>query len=290
MRSIWKGHIRFSLVTIPIRIFNAVDNEETISFKQLHEIDNGAIGYEKKCKTCGKAVPAEEIVKGYEFEPGKFAVVTPDDLAKIRLPSTKIIEIQGFVDAAEIQPALYDAPYLVGPDGPLTAKAYGLLSEAMKATGEVGVGRVVLSSKEEAIVIAPEGAGMMLYKLRQPSQIRAIDTVPQIAPAQSTKDERRLSISLVESMGSTLGELDLSDRYRDALRELLDAKIAGREVVATEEVVQPVTDILAALQQSLASAKLKRKPMERARGTKKPATPTVVAQKPAKPKKKPRVA
>ena len=98
MRSIWKGHIRFSLVTIPIRIYNAVDTEETIRFQQLHKEDNGAVGYEKKCKKCGKTLTAEEIVKGYQFEPEQYVIVSPEDLEKIKLKSTKVIEIEGFID------------------------------------------------------------------------------------------------------------------------------------------------------------------------------------------------
>src|ERR1051325_10016610 len=107
MRSIWKGYIRFSLVTIPIRIYNAVNTEETIRFNQLHKEDNGPIGYEKKCKKCGKTLTTEEIVKGYEFEPEQFVIVSPDDLAKIKLKSTKVIEIAGFVDAEEIEASLF---------------------------------------------------------------------------------------------------------------------------------------------------------------------------------------
>src|ERR1041384_871936 len=117
MRSIWKGHIRFSLVTIPIRIYNAVDTEETIRFNQLHKEDNGAVGYEKKCKKCGKALTTEEIVKGYQFEPEQYVIISPEDLAKIKLQSTKVIEIEGFIDANEVQPSMYDSPYFAGPDG-----------------------------------------------------------------------------------------------------------------------------------------------------------------------------
>src|SRR5436189_3568927 len=106
MRSIWKGHIQFSLVTIPIRIYNAVETAETIRFNQLHKEDNGAVGYEKKCRKCGKNLTSEEIVKGYEFEPEQYVIVSAEDLSKIKLKSTKIIEIAGFIDAKEIQPSL----------------------------------------------------------------------------------------------------------------------------------------------------------------------------------------
>src|SRR6185369_8178340 len=180
MRSIWKGHIRFSLVTIPIRIYNAVDTEETIRFNQLHKEDNGAVGYEKKCKKCGKALTTEEIVKGYQFEPEQYVIVSPEDLAKIKLKSTKVIEIEGFIDATEVHPSLYEAPYLVGPDGLVAAKTYSLLSEALKASGRVGIGKVVLRDREEAVMIASLDGGLILYKLRQPTELRKMDDVPQI--------------------------------------------------------------------------------------------------------------
>src|SRR5678816_3552535 len=159
MRSIWKGHIRFSLVTIPIRIYNAVDTEETIRFNQLHKEDHGAVGYDKKCKKCGKALTTEEIVKGYQFEPEQYVIVSPEDIEKIKLKSTKVIEIEGFIDASEVHPTLYESPYFVGPDGPVAAKTYSLLSEALQASGKVGIGKVVLRDREEVVLIAPlEGA------------------------------------------------------------------------------------------------------------------------------------
>src|SRR4051812_19472132 len=128
MRSIWKGYIRFSLVTIPIRIYNAVNTEENIRFNQLHKEDNGPVGYEKKCKKCGKTLTTDEICKGYQFEPEKYVIVSPEDLEKIKLESTKVIEIQGFIETAEVAPALYEAPYFAGPDGPVASKTYSLLS------------------------------------------------------------------------------------------------------------------------------------------------------------------
>src|SRR5690242_1028980 len=155
MRSIWKGHIRFSLVTIPIRIYNAVDTAETICFNQLHKDDHGPVGYEKKCKLSGKALSAEEIVKGYEFEPDQDVIVSPEDVEKIKRKSTKVIEIEGFIDAGEVHPTLYESPYFAGPDGVVAAKTYSLLSEALKGSGKVGIGKVVLRDREEAVMIAP---------------------------------------------------------------------------------------------------------------------------------------
>jgi DNA end-binding protein Ku len=271
MRSIWKGHIRFSLVTIPIRIYNAVDTEEAIRFNQLHKEDNGAVGYEKKCKKCGKSLTAEEIVKGYQFEPEQYVIVSPDDLQKIKLQSTRVIEIEGFIDSNEVHPTLYESPYFAGPDGLVAAKTYALLTQALQASGKVGVGKVVLRDREEVVMIAPLDGGLILYKLRSPRELRKMESVPQLEQKEANKDELKLSISLVESMSATLKELDLTDRYRDALRELIEAKVAGREVVNVPEEEKPVIDIMTALKQSIERTKAQRKPMEKARGEKKPA-------------------
>ena len=268
MRSIWKGHIRFSLVTIPIRIYNAVDTEETIRFNQLHKDDNGPVGYEKKCKKCGKTLTNDEIVKGYQFEPEQYVIVSPDDLAKIKLKSTKVIEIEGFINAAEVHPTLYEAPYLAGPDGPVASKTYSLLSRALQESGKVAVGKVVLRDREEVVTIAPVDGGLMLYKLRQPAEIRKMQDVPQIENKEVNKDELKLSVSLVESMSSTLKEIDLTDKYRDALKDLIDSKIAGKEIVGVQVEEKPVVDIMAALKQSIEQTKAKKKPMEKAKGEK----------------------
>jgi len=282
MRSIWKGHIRFSLVTIPIRIYNAVDTAEAaIRFNQLHKDDNGAVGYDKKCKKCGKSLTTDEIVKGYQFEPEQYVIVSPEDFEKLKLKSTKVIEIEGFIDASEVQPSLYESPYFAGPDGPVAAKTYSLLSQALKASGKVGIGKVVLRDREEVVMIGPQDGGLILYKLRHPNELRKLEDVPQIEHKEINKEELKLSISLVESMASTLKEMDLTDRYSDALREMIEAKVAGKEVVAVAEEQKPVVDIMTALKQSIEKTKAQKKPMEKAKGEKKAA----VEVAPAKQKK-----
>jgi DNA end-binding protein Ku len=215
-------------------------------------------------------------------------ILTADDFTKIKLQSTKVIEIEGFIDATEVHPTLFDAPYLAGPDGVVAAKTYALLSEAPKASGKVGIGKVALRDREETVMIAPQDGGIILYKLRQPNELRKMEDVPQIERREANKDELKLSISLVESMSARLDEIDLRDRYRDALREMIDAKIAGREIVAAPEVEAPVVDIMTALKQSIEATKANKKPMERAKGEKKPAvaTPPAVAARP-KPDEKP---
>ncbi len=281
MRSIWKGHLQFSLVTIPVRIYNAVDREETIRFNQLHKEDNGPVGYDKKCKRCGKTLTAEEIEKGYQFEPDQYVIVSGEDLAKIKLKSTKVIEIQGFIDAGEVDASLYESPYFAGPDGPIATKTYSLLSQALKASGKAGVGKVVLRDREEILLIAPLDGGLVLHKLRRPNELRQIGNVPQIEKKEVNKDELKLSISLVESMTTSLKDLDLTDHYSEALREMVEAKIAGKEVVSAPEEEKPVVDIMTALRQSIERTKAQKKPMEKAKGEKKQA----VEAKPAKQRK-----
>jgi DNA end-binding protein Ku len=281
VRSIWKGHIRFSLVTIPIRIYNAVDTAETVRFNQLHKEDNGLVGYEKKCKKCGKTLTAEQIVKGYEFEPEQYVIVSAEDLEKIKIKSTKVIEIEGFIDATEVHSTLYESPYFAGPDGLVAAKTYTLLSEALKGSGKVGIGKVALRDREDVVMIAPLDGGLVLYKLRNPQELRKMEAVPEIERKAVNKDELKLSISLVESMTSSLQELDLSDRYRDALREMIQAKVSGKQIVSIPEEEKPVVDIMTALKQSIERTKAQKKPMEKAKGEKKPAEEV----KPAKQRK-----
>jgi DNA end-binding protein Ku len=280
MRSIWKGHIRFSLVTIPIRIYNAVDTAETIRFNQLHKEDNGPVGYDKKCKKCGKVLANDEIVKGYQFEPEQFVIISPEDIEKIKLKSTKVIDIEGFIDASEVHPTLYESPYFAGPDGPVAAKTYSLLTQALKTSGKVGLGKVVLREREEVVLISPLDGGLVLYKLRNPEELRKMSDVPQIEQVEVKKEELKLSVSLVESMASTMSQMDLTDRYRDALREMIEAKIAGKQVISVPEEEKPVVDIMAALRESIEKTKAQKKPMEKAKGKKEE-----IEAKPAKPKR-----
>ncbi len=269
MRAIWKGHIRFSLVTIPVRIYNAVDTDQTIRFNQLHKEDNGPIGYEKKCKKCNKPVSSEDIVKGYPYEPDRYVIVGKDDLDKLKLKSTKIIEIEGFIDAKEVHPTLYESPYYAGPDGPVAVKAYSLLAATLKETKKMGIGKVVLRDREDVVMIAPQENGICLYKLRSPKEVRNINEVPQLDGKTVDKKQLDLARNLVESMSTSLNKLDLTDKYNDALRELIEAKIEGKQIVEVEEEEKPIVDIMTALKQSIEQAKSQRKPMEKATGEKK---------------------
>ena len=269
MRAIWKGHIRFSLVTIPVLIYNALDTEQTISFNLLHREDHGPISYDKRCRKCNKVVSAAEIVRGYKYEPEQYVIVEKEDLEKINLRSTKIIEIEGFIDAKDVHPTLYEAPYYAGPDGPVAVKAYSLLAAALRETGKMGIGKVVLHDREDIVMIAPYENAVVLYKLRPPKEIRNINEIPKLEGKPIDQEGLRLARSLVNSMSTTLDKIDLTDKYHDALRAIIEAKIAGREIITVEEEEKPVVDIMTALKQSIEHAKSQKKPMEKAKGKKK---------------------
>lgn len=268
MRAIWKGHIRFSLVTIPVRIYGAIDAQQTVSFNQINKKTNNPIRYEKKDKGTGEVVKSEDIVKGYQYEPGQFVIMDPEDFEKVKLKSTRVIEIEGFVDAKEVHPALFDTPYFAGPDGEVAGKTYSLLCKTLQKSGKFGIGRVVLRDRENVMLLAPEKNGILLYKLRYPEELRNIQDVPDITDEKADQEQLKLAQMLVDNMSTSFEKLKLKNRYTDALRDIIEKKIEGEEIVVYEEKEAPVVDIMTALKESINQAKDQKKPMKKATGKK----------------------
>jgi DNA end-binding protein Ku len=264
MRAIWKGHIQFSLVTIPVRIYNALDSSETISFNLLSKDGHNPVGYEKKDKVTGKTLRNEDIVKGYQYEPGQYVIIEDEDFAKVKLKSEKVIEIQGFVDASEVSATLFEAPYYIGPDGDVAAKTYGLLMETLKQSNMVAVGKVVLRDREIPLLLAPFQKGVVMYRLRYPEEVRSISEVPMLSEVKADKDQLKLAKTLVDSMRVSFSDIEMKDHYTEALKNIIDAKVAGKEVVMVAEEAPEVVDIMQALKASIDAAK--KKPMEKAKG------------------------
>jgi DNA end-binding protein Ku len=264
MRAIWKGHIRFSLVTIPIRIYNAIDSAQTISFNLLSKEGHNPVSYEKKDKVTGEPLKNEEIVKGYQYEPGQFVIIEQEDIEKVRLKSTKLIDIEGFVDTKEIHPALFESPYFIGPDGDVAAKTYGLLCHTLKHSGRVGVGRVVLRDRETIVLLAPHEKGMMMHRLRFPDEVKNVNEVPGLLEVSVDKTQLKLAKTLVDSMLKRFSDIEMKDHYTIELKKMIDAKIAGKEIVTIQEEEPEVVDIMTALKASIEKAK--KKPMEKAKG------------------------
>src|SRR5215207_1151809 len=290
MRSIWKGHIRFLLVTIPVRIYSAIETNERIQFNQLHRDDLGAIGYDKRCKKCNEVVTNDQITKGYQYEPDRYAIVEPEDIAKIKIKTTRAVDIVGFVDRDEIPSTFYDSPYFAGPDGPVSEKPYALLREVMKQTGKVGIGKVVLRDREDLVAVFPHEDGLVLQKLHYPHELRKMEDVPDLESVQKldaqklNKNELKLATTLVQEMATTLAEVDTDDNYYNALRTLIDSKIKGREVAEFEVEEVPRLDIMSALKKSLQASS--RKPMVKAPATKAKEKPQITLVKPRAAKKR----
>ena len=269
MRAIWKGHIQFSLVTIPVRIYNAIDTGQSISFNLLSKDGHNPVSYEKKDKVTGQPLRNEDIVKGYQYEPGQYVIIEQEDLDKVRLKSTRVIELDGFVKAEEVHPTLFESPYFLGPDGEVAAKTYGLLAAVMKDSGKVGVGKVVLRDRETPVLITPHEKGILLYRLRYPHEVRSINEVPQLLEVKADKEQMKLAKTLVDSMSTKFAKIEMKDHYYDALKAIIDSKIEGKEIVVVEHEEPKVVDIMTALKASIAQAK--KKPMEKATGAAKEA-------------------
>lgn len=286
MRSIWKGHIRFLLVAIPVRIYNAIETSEKIQFNQLHRDDYGPIGYDKRCKKCGEIVSNEQITKGYQYEKERYAIVEPEDIAKIKIKTTKAVDIIGFIDAGELPTTFYDAPYYAGPDGPVSEKPYALLREVMKQTGKIAIGKVVLRDREDLVAVFPLENGLVLQKLHYPHEIRKMEEVPELDGASKLdKNELKLATTLVEQMVTTLKDIDRTDQYHEAMKSLIDSKIKGKKIADLGDYEElPKLDIMSALKKSLQQSS--RKPMVKASSTaKKKPQITLVKQKATKRRK-----
>jgi DNA end-binding protein Ku len=263
MRSIWKGHIRFLLVAIPVRIYNAIETAEKIQFNQLHREDYGPIGYDKRCKKCGQVVTSDQITKGYQYEPDRYAIVEPEDIAKVKIKTTRAVDIVGFVDSSEIPTTFYDSPYYAGPDGPVSEKPYALLREVMKQTGKVGIGKVVLRDREDLVALFPHEDGLVMQKLHYPNELRSMKDVPELDKGVKVdKNEMKMATMLVEQMVTSLADIDTVDQYHEALKKLIESRIKGKKVVEFEVEELPRLDIMSALKKSLQASN--RKPMIKA--------------------------
>ncbi|HEX5889278.1 MAG TPA: Ku protein [Pyrinomonadaceae bacterium] len=290
MRSIWKGHIRFLLVAIPVRIYNAIETSEKIQFNQLHRDDFGPIGYDKRCKKCNEIVTNDQITKGYQYEPDRYAIVEPEDIARIKIKTTKAVDIVGFVDRDEIPTTFYDSPYFAGPDGAVSEKPYALLREVMKQTGKIAVGKVVLRDREDLVAVFPHEDGLVLQKLHYPHELRKMEDVPDLQGVANldanklNKNELKLATTLVQEMATTLSEIDTADAYHNALRSLIDSKIKGGELAEFEVEEVPRLDIMSALKKSLQASN--RKPMVKAPAAASKKKPQITLVKPRAAKKR----
>ena len=278
-RSIWRGAISFGLVNVPVKLYSAV-SKKTVRFNQLHEKDNSRINLKRFCADEDAEVPYEEIVKGYEISPGRYVVITSEELDRLDPVKTRTIDIEDFVDLDEIDPLFYEHPSYVAPDTG-ASKPYKLLLEALRATNKVAIARVVIRSKEYLTAIRPAGDVLTMETMLFADELidpGDLDELPD-DDVRATDREVQMAQQLIESLSTDFEPTKYRDEYRERVLDLIERKAAGQEVAMPAEPEAPaaVPDLMAALEASLAAAK----------GTKTKAGAASNGAKKAAPKKKP---
>jgi len=263
-RPTWKGFLKISLVNIPIRVFPATDSAATISFNQLHAECQTRIQQKRWCPHCEREVPMSEIAKGYEFEKGRYVVVSEDDMAKVRPESTRVIDLVQFTDAASIDPIYVERPYYLAPDGPMAKDAFAVMREGMK--GKAGIGKLALYGREYLVAVQAREKGLVMYTMRHAAEVRSMDTIEELegVPTKIKPDEIKLAKQVIGNFEAALDLTEYRDEYQDELQRIIDAKVAGQEVIATEEEAPPkVVNLMDALRRSLDTISASKKKPER---------------------------
>ena len=251
-RPTWKGYIKVSLVTIPVRVYPATESSATIAFNQLHAECQTRIQQKKWCSTCEREITSAEVVKGYEFEKGRWVVMDEEDIAKVKTESSKVINLLQFTDADAIDPMYVDKAYYLAPEGPMAADAYAVMREGMR--GKAGIGKVAIHGREYLVAVKPHKQGLVMYTLHHAAEIRTIDQIEELREVrgQVNPAEMKLARQVIESIEGDLNLSDYKDEYQEGLRAIIEAKVAGEEFVAPEESAPPkVVDLMEALRKSL---------------------------------------
>jgi len=251
--SVWKGHLTFGLVSLPVRLFTAA-RSETLSFNQLHKHDNSRVKQVLYCQAEDKPIPRDEIVKGYEYEKGKYVVIADEDIKKVAPKTAKVMEIQEFVKADDVDPVYLESSYYMAPDEG-GEKPYALLFEALKATNYYAVAKIAMHNREHIVIVLPGERGMILHTMYFSDEVRRSE---EFRTDVTNVNEREMNLAkmLVESLAAEFEPEKYHDTYRTNLREMIDAKVAGNAVVETPEAhIAPVIDIMEALKKSLDARK-----------------------------------
>ena len=260
VRATWKGFLKISLVNIPIKVFPATESSATISFNQLHEACQTRIQQKRWCAHCNREVPNSEIVKGYEFEKGRYVVLSDEDFDNVRPASTRVIDLVQFADDSSIDPMYVDRTYYLAPDGGMAADAFAVMRDGMK--GKVGVGKLALYGREYLVAVRPHERGIVMHTLHHAAEIRSADAVEElnVLPLQVKPNEIKLAKQVIEMFEAPLNLRDYRDEYREGLQRIIDAKIAGDEIVAPAvEAAPKVVNLMEALRKSLDSVSAKQK-------------------------------
>jgi DNA end-binding protein Ku len=260
-RAIWSGSISFGLLNVPVKLYSAV-SKQTVRFRELREGDGSRVKHKRVAESDGKEVPYEKIVKGYEYAPDQYVVLSRDELAELDPKRTRAIEIQDFVDLDDIDPIYFEQPYFLGPDKG-AERAYALLVQAMKDARKVAVARFVLRNKEHLAAIRPMEDVLTLTTMRFHDEVSSPqdldgEVFEEAKPKKPEKRELEMAKQLIESLTSDFKPDRYRDEYREELLDLLERKAAGKEVVtAPTEEPKPTKapDLMAALEESLAAVR-----------------------------------
>jgi DNA end-binding protein Ku len=259
-RPTWKGFLKVSLVNIPVKVFPATESADAISFNQLHAECQTRIQQKRWCPHCEREVPNTELVKGYEFEKGRYVVMTEEDIQKVRVESTRVINLVQFADDSQIDPIYVDRAYYLAPDGPMAAEAFAVMREGM--AGKAGIGKMALYGREYLVAVRPQKKGLVMYTLHHDAEIRSIDQIEELnsVPSKVKPEEMKLAKQVIGTFDADLNLKDYKDEYKEGLRKIIDAKIAGEEIVAPE-IQEParVVDLMEALKRSLDSVSQEKK-------------------------------
>jgi DNA end-binding protein Ku len=237
-RPIWKGSINFGLVNIPVSLHSAEDRRDELSFKLLDRHNLTPIHYQRINEKTGREVPWNQIVKGYEYEHGKYVPITEEDFQSANVEATQTIEIMDFIDVGEISPVYYDKPYYLEPLKK-ARKSYALLREVMRRTGKVGIAKIVIRSREHLAALIPDGPMLVLNLLRFPYELRSADAydIPKENFKQLDIDEKEIKMAerLVEAMVGKWDPKKYHDEYREDLIKLIEKKIKTGRIHAIDE-------------------------------------------------------
>ena len=273
-RPTWKGHVKISLVTVPVRVFPATSTETVIRFNQLHGECRTRLQQKRWCPACDREVDRTEVVKGYEFERGRYVVLDEEDLGKARPESTRIINLERFADMASIDPMYVEKSYYLAPDGDVASSAFAVIRDALR--GKAGIGRLALSGREYSVAIQPRENGLVMFTLRRAAEVRRMSAIEELDRVPDETDDAEVALAR-QVIGNFEGEIDFGefeDQYQAQLRSVIDAKIAGEEfVVQEEESPAKVVDLMAALRKSLDSVSAAKKKPARATAERKAARP-----------------
>ena len=255
--TVWKGHLTFGLVSLPVKLFSAARGE-TVSFNQLHAADHSRVKQVLFCQHEDKAVPRNELVKGYEYEKDKYVVIAEEDLKKATPTTAKTMEILEFVKSAEVDAVYFESSYYMAPDD-AGEKPYALLFEALKRSGYVGIAKLTMHNREHIVVLRPGRSGMLLHTMYYEDEVRKVEEFRTDTSLVKDK-ELALAMTLIESLEAEFEPTKYKDNYRENVMAMIEAKVQGKQVVAVPEAQQlaPVIDIMEALKASLAAGK---KPM-----------------------------